>query len=255
MNKIIGTIKDVGDSEVVNKVYDDVFQPTTRFIGTTVYRAVKVAFAPVRGLIWSAEQIEEWIYTKVSAHLEHVPEENIITPDPLIAVPLIQQVRISGNHEHLKELYAKLLAKSMDKTQADKILPSYVDIIKQLSVLDVQLLELLRSANRHRLPLAELRITYDTGYNPFLENLTLLSIANAKNIAIAIDNLSRLRLIDIPWDAHILPESIYDDFKNTNQYKQCQTIVNVTPNAKSVEIHKKQFKLTEFGLDFISLCK
>ena len=252
---IIDNMKELDNNSVVNKTYDDVIHPTASFLGVTVCRTIKVAFAPIRSLIWSAEKLEEWVLNKVSGYLEGVPEENIITPDPLIAVPLLEQVRISDKHEHLKELYAKLLAKAMNKMEADKILPSYVDVIKQLSVLDVEILELLRKAHKNRLPLVDIRLKYDSGYNPIFNNLTLLKINTPKNISIALDNLSRLKLIDIPWDSHILPMTIYDKFKNTVQFKQGEAYVNITPNVKSVELKKKQFLLTDFALEFITICK
>jgi len=50
-------------------VYDDAVQPVARQTGKaleTVGRAVNTALMPVKGLVWSAEQIEKWIDDRVA---------------------------------------------------------------------------------------------------------------------------------------------------------------------------------------------
>ena len=255
IEKVTKLVKDVDDNSLLNKTYDDLFHPTTSLLGTTIYGIVKLALAPVRGLVWSSENIEEWMYTKVSSYLEKIPEENIITPDPLIAVPLIQQVRISGNHEHLKELYAKLLAKSMDKEHAGKILPSYVEIIKQLTSLDVKLLEILIDLPGNKMKVVDLEIKKGKGTLPFFVNLTELKIDSQRNITVAIYNLDRLRLAEIPYGVHISPSEKYNVFKSSKEYKLIEDVVKSDLAYKGIQVRNKQLRLTAFGIEFINVCK
>lgn len=248
--KILDIVKEIDKSGVAIKAYDDLFHPTAKLVGTTVYRTVKTALAPLRGLVWTAEQFEEWMYTKVASNLEDVPNENIITPDPLVAVPLIQQVRISGKHEHLKDLYAKLLAKSMNSEEADKILPSYVDIIKQLSPLDVKILELLKKDPNNRGILADIVFKKERGRITYFKNLSLMDIDSPRNISIAIDNLIRLNLAEVPFGQSLIYAS-YDKFKSTTVYQNAKTSI---PEDAVIDIQKKMIELTDFGLDFINQC-
>lgn len=254
--KVIDVLKAVNESGVAQELYNDAFKPTLSLIGTTVYRAVKVALSPLRSLVWSAEMLEEWVYTNVSSYLEGVPEEEIITPDPLIAVPLIEQVRISGKHEHLRDLYAKLLAKSMTKSEAERVLPSYVALISQLSALDVQLLEVLREEPGNRIPIADINvITNDGSYITEFTNVTLLQFSGTEFLSLAIDNITRMRLAEIPPTKWISPESIYDSFKLTSEYMHCEKVVGEYDNLKRVDVAKKALSLTNFGLAFIYTCK
>lgn len=250
--KITDVANKIDKSSVANKTYDDLFQPTMKFFGTTLYRTVKSAFAPLRGLIWSAETFEEWLYTKVSSHMEETSEEDIITPDPLVAVPLIEQVRISGMHEHLKDLYAKLLAKSMNKNEADAILPSYVSIIKELSSLDVKILDKLKE---NRLMLVDLiYVLKDGSTATAVKNLSTLEVGSIDNIRIAIDNIIRLNLAEIPFDKFIWPESNYDVFYLMPLYKEAESRVKQDVKFEKCKLLKKQLILTDFGKSFIETC-
>jgi hypothetical protein len=71
------------------------------------------------------------------------PIENMKTPDPIIAVPLMQALSYTAQNETLREMYLNLLANSMDKSQDRNVHPSFVGIIKQMDSLDAKLFKKL----------------------------------------------------------------------------------------------------------------
>ena len=65
--------------------------------------------------------------------LEKVSPELIEAPEPYIAVPAVQYISYCMNNEELRNMYANLLANSMNKVVKDGVHPGFVEIIKQLS--------------------------------------------------------------------------------------------------------------------------
>src|SRR5205814_1313614 len=113
-------------------VYRDLASPATKEVGDLTARAVRLALAPLRSLLWSFERVEEWVSHAVSERLRGVPAERIQPPEPTIAVPALMSLTYTTN-DCLRAMYAELLATSMDKTTATSAHPAYVEIIKQMT--------------------------------------------------------------------------------------------------------------------------
>src|SRR5258708_17101073 len=117
-------------------IYEDAFQPVAKEIGSalgTVGKAINLALEPIVGAVWGWERIKEFVLKRVSEKLRDVPKERILSPDPLVAGPTLEALRWAGNNETLRELYANLLATSLDSQTAKDAHPSFVGIIRDLS--------------------------------------------------------------------------------------------------------------------------
>lgn len=126
-------------------IYQDVIQPAAQEVGKalqTVAKTVHIALAPVSVLVWGYDQIKDFVSTKVTDRLKNVPPENIITPKPNVAGPTLEALRYTGHEPSLSELYANLLAASMDKSTAQGAHPAFVEIIKQLTPDEAKVLAL-----------------------------------------------------------------------------------------------------------------
>lgn len=78
------------------------------------------------------EQIREFVHNRVSKKLENVPPEDIQPPKPHVGVPALDALRYTGAENELADLYANLLATSMDRQTAYRAHPGFVDIIKNM---------------------------------------------------------------------------------------------------------------------------
>jgi hypothetical protein len=125
------------------QIYSDIAQPAAKEIGIVLGRSVKVLLTPLRGFLWSWESIEKTIIEGIEKRLKSRPEENWKTPDPEIAVPLIQTLSYTAQNETLREMYLNLLANSMDKSQEKNVHPSFVEIIRQMDSLDAKLFKVI----------------------------------------------------------------------------------------------------------------
>lgn len=124
-------------------VYQDALQPAVQEVGkglATVAKTIHVALAPVAALVWGFEQVRDFVHSRVAEKLKDVPRERIATPSPSVAGPALEALRYSGHDADLREMYANLLATSMDASTAREAHPAFVDIIKQLAPDEAKLL-------------------------------------------------------------------------------------------------------------------
>lgn len=79
----------------------------------------------------------------VTEKLKDVPPEEIVPPRVAVAGPTIEALRFAAEEPTMRELYANLLATSMKAKKQGKAHPAYVDIIRQLEVIDVHVLNFI----------------------------------------------------------------------------------------------------------------
>ena len=148
--RVEGTIKAVAGLAKEVPIYPDAIQPVAKETGKaleTVGKAVNVALLPIKGLVWGADKIEAFVKTKVTAKLKNTPEENIQSPDLTVAGPALESLRYTGHNESLSDLYANLLATSMDSRTAEIAHPSFVEIIRNMNSDEARVIKYLIENN------------------------------------------------------------------------------------------------------------
>jgi hypothetical protein len=145
--QIIEVAKALGLGELAPEIYHDMLQPAVHQIGdglATIAKAVKISLAPLEAGIWGYEQIREWLSIRVTRIMADRKTKKIETPPLSIAGPLIAQLFFSKNEPDLKELYASLLASTMDSSNTVAH-PSFVSIIQQLTSDEAKILRHIAS--------------------------------------------------------------------------------------------------------------
>jgi hypothetical protein len=137
--------------DLVKLSYGDLLQPAASEVGAmggevaaVARRTVNAALSPIRGLLWSFEQVEELITENVGSRLAGRNPDEIITPAPNVAVPVIQSLLYCSEQAELREMYCRLLATSMDKQRARMAHPAYPEIIRQLTPDEARILRLMK---------------------------------------------------------------------------------------------------------------
>jgi hypothetical protein len=219
-------LTDIGKAaaiEAVKQGYKDVLQPAATQIGKslkTVFRLFNVGLAPVRAAAWSGEQLEEYVKNEIAPKLAYTPPENIVPPDTHIAVPAVIALTYTHEQDELREMYANLLANAMDSDTKDDIHPSFVEVIRQLTPTEAQLLSMLDGRHDWKTnTLCTSKVTktpsmqgkgFFTGgsggiaTNHILEKFLKLCEESVSEIDayIALDNFRRLRLMDVALNIH-----------------------------------------------------
>lgn len=206
----------------------------------------------------------------IAQKIVSIPEENLKEPPLSIVGPALEASKYYIEEGDLREMFAKLIASSMDDSKTTIIHTSYVEIIKQLTPLDGENLKLILQNNGEEL-ISRLSIIYSSGgYKIVHSNLFLANpnCSDQKVLSASLDNLYRLGLVTLDYTRYRNIDNIYDQFKETEEYKdtknkidsQNQRIENnelsseVFPTLSGPEIGMGLVAITSFGENFCATC-
>lgn len=209
--------------EAAPDLYDDALKSTVQETGKTlsrIPRLINAVLAPLDIWILNKEYNIEETKKLLAKKLENVEPEKIVSPESYVAVPALQAISYSMNSEELRNMYANLLANSMNSDTKDSVHPAFVEIIKQLSPLEAKLLKSFSLETD--LPIITIHCSNDvlhrTGFDCFKHILSPefgINIDNYTPFAVAIDNLIRLNLILVDYDSGFTDKALYDPILNS----------------------------------------
>lgn len=241
---------------VITKIYDDVLHPTASMVGEKLKGATKIALSPLSAMIWGYDQISQYIEEKVSEYFnkKNIKEEEISTPDPSIAVPIIETMRYSCHKPELQEMFINLLGASMDSSSIDEH-PSFVEIIKQLSSDECKMIKYLK--NNFMLPMLKLKFQLNDGSGgeidatPYFSDLCYKANCCYPNkFPEYLDNLCRLGLVETLYNEYLVMDELYIELLSNSNFP-----VPTSYNNKYEVVNKKStFLLTKFGKKFCKVC-
>jgi hypothetical protein len=254
------TAKAVAELAKSVPIYGDAIQPAAKEVGRSLHlvtRAVNAALTPIEGLVWGVEKIRDFVRERVATKLDNVPPEDVQQPKPHIAVPAIEALRYTGAESDLAELYANLLATSMDQVTAYRAHPAFVDIIKNMSPDEAKVMRYLAtSGDQPVIEIRRVRVT-DHTFQVLARQVSLLGRnASCEHQSLCpnyLDNLARLGLVTIPDGRFFSSDEIYHELENQDQIKRLRDKFTID-GEWSVEIDKGKVELTDLGKQFVRVC-
>ena len=240
-SEITNLAKDLNIKAVVPEVYKDIISPAAKEIGkglTTVAKVINIALVPVSGLVWGFEQIESYVKSAVEKRLENKNPKDIQSPPLNIAGPLFESLRFAGCQVELSELYANLLASSMDKETASNAHPSFVEIIKQISPDEAKILlhlpdvdhypDICQSMERSG-QLCYSRQLYKGVANQFVRVCKSSGVEHKELSNSYLDNLRRLLLLEFrqEYGESIIEENSRKELILENESTEYITVTNL----------------------------
>lgn len=263
-NKIRDAVDAVTGVAKAVPVYQDVVQPAAQEVGKalqTVAKTVHIALAPVSALVWGYDQIKDFVSSKVTERLKNVPPENIVSPKPNVAGPALESLRYTGHEESLSDLYANLLAASMDKATSNGAHPAFVEIIRQLTPDEAKLVSLF--LREMPFPLLNVRWEFKEqteekrGGKDVLVNFSLLGEAAGCEfnhlVPAYIDNLCRLGLAEVPAMWAYMSPSVYDSLEKSPVIVAVKSQIELNPEFKA-NVERRGLRVTELGKQFAHIC-
>ena len=155
-------------------------------------------------------------------------------------------------------MFARLIASDIDITKENRVHPSFIEIIKQLSPLDAQNLSIISNYKHSNIPIANYyRKFAETNAKKLLQSNVFLLNPEQLTIdfnASSLENLRRLGIVELIYNQSIANEQEYSLLKNNNFLYD---IVDSYKNDNSVDgiyIEPGFARLTFFGLDFCEIC-
>lgn len=247
--------------EIAKNAYNDVGKPIAKPTGELVGlvpRAIKAALAPLEKWILQREYNVAKTKEILEKKLQNTPPELIEPPEAHIAVPAMQYISYCMDNEELREMYANLLANSMNKVVKNGVHPGFVEIIKQLCPDEAKFLRYMM--NNKIIPTLSLKYQKSDGsgitiVKDFSNVPKLSGCEHINDSEKYIDNLVRLGLLKRSELAHLTNKSVYQPLKDDPYISQ----LNKDELAKQYGFEKCSFgeeyaEITAFGKSFCDIC-
>lgn len=244
-------------------IYEDALQPAAKQIGTsleTVAKAIHVALAPVSALVWGYDKIRVYLADILPEKLKNVPPEQIISPSPTIAGPVLEALRFSAHESSLREMYANLLATSMDENTARNAHPAFVESIRQITPDEARIIQLLE--RRQSSPM----ITIGVGFkmlNPVdvhsehLPHFSLIAeeagCSHPDLWPAYLTNLSRLGLVETHLGSLMGSDAAYKALRGHPTVAKLVSAINEAGIGYGTS-RDEFLQLTAFGQQFCKAC-
>jgi hypothetical protein len=208
-------------------------------------------FARMLGV--SKEYFEDTFPQEMGAKIADIPEENLITPSPSVAVPALQGLSYTFEEPSLKEMFLNLLATASDSRQAGVAHPAFADIIKQLSRDEASILKGVLSW--HETPSVRLKHRSGPPERSFVVLLPhLLRCTNLEGtptevseMPVWVANWQRLGLIEATYNEFIAGADKYGWVEATPEYRRFSEDPQI-----NLEFDKGGLRVTGFGEYFYS---
>jgi hypothetical protein len=185
-----------------------------------------------------------------------IPEENLATPQPSVAIPALEGLSYSTDEPNLKEMYLNLLRTAMDDRRSDDAHPSFAGIIKQLSPGEAGLLhDLLVHDSRAIVRVKSVRVP---GQEFIVLRPNLLDwhsglgdVLDDDLLDVFIDNWIRLGLVSVTYTESISGEHAYDWVDQRPEFIRYQESMSVIDSSNHVTFDRGVLRRTPFGLRFL----
>lgn len=194
---------------------------------------------------------KEQYIKSMSENVHNISEENFQYPNPSIIYPAMSESLFYVREEEIREMFAKLIASSFDKSNNEFLHPGFIGIIKQLSPFDARLLMSIHDSSTIK---GFVAISNNVEYKLIETNL-LEGPESVNQISLSLDNLIRLGLINIDKN---LEYTVYD--KN-GQMISLHSSSELAKTSKFYNLLHEQYKLytanayiTVLGQNFLKVC-
>lgn len=260
MDEIVEKLAEQTDG-VLEKAYTDIVEASAKPLGimfSLLPRTIRLGLSKWEKWIINGEESLQLTAEALQEKVKKIPEEKQCEPEAYVAVPAIQQIAYCFNSEILRDMYANLLASSMNMDKKWEVHPSFVDIIKQITPDEAKLLKIFPRNSGRYIAVMDLKINLENGKGEqtIARNIVdepFYKICDVPdNMSSYLENLCRLKIIEIPEDLHITEDKYYSKIENS------QRVLNLKEKSlgegNTYICSKKLLYVTDFGIAFTQCC-
>lgn len=237
--------------------------PVGKELGVVTAKVGNMLIKGLAASVYGLEQIGDWIKTEVSERLKDVPEDQIVEPNPRIAIPATQSLLYSMGDETIRDMFANLLAADMNAKTKGVTHPAFVEMIKEMTSADATALSVLWKGAQieFRARVMSGNQWRELGYSYSFD----IEGVDATQVRRTLSNLRRLEVIETrpnEWpllgNLSALEEAAKAKFEpQVDAYKQLPEDIRskiIMPGELRLDIFKTGLFVTAMGEDFARIC-
>jgi hypothetical protein len=262
-------------------VYQDAAQPSIRVVGKALAQCASLFATPAGRM---AEIFEKNIHRYIDK-LEGLKEEDIVSPDTRILVPVLEKMRFI-DEEEVANYYAEILATASKREHASKVMITFIEILNRLTADEIRILEYINSPENTiitpeftdeeleqyglpreirgvkeihlggSLPVIDVKIVTEgkKGYSTHLENFCCLEVKlklkASENVPSYFNNLISLGLLERKFGTSFAVEKIYDHLEKHSSIESAKSKLEET---QKFEFGRGRIELTALARRLLEL--
>jgi hypothetical protein len=144
LNDMIGAAAEGATKGLAEKgmvVYDDLIKPGASVLGKGIGNTLKILLLPLTLTFWSVEKITNMIDSDLTNRLNGVDPEALVAPPIAIVGPALEAMRYLEDEAELRNLYAQLIASSMQNNLQPKVHRGFIEVLKNMNIEDAFVLK------------------------------------------------------------------------------------------------------------------
>lgn len=196
---------------------------------------------------------------ELESKVEAIPNEKRMDPNVHTVCTALDNMRYCVEEPELRQMFSSLIANSLNSDTCEKVHPSYGEIIKQLTGFDASLIIWMKG----RMGVPTIRFHIEHKEKDELIQIPLIYIDYGTDafdkLQVSLENLSRLKIIDLKLNETYADRSIYDEVKKTERYLKDKEEFekeagSVYDGYGKIEETYGSIEITQFGRKFIEAC-
>lgn len=224
-----------------------------------IFSAALTHVQTVWDIRWAA--LDDFFKSVLARKLDAIPPEHFnARPRPEVIMPSLQAIPLTHDKPVLQELWGNLIASEMDKRFADGVLPSFAEILKELTSDEAKILDAIKDGGD--VPIVRIRqAIFTEGQKTVAEdvekNLSHIGLKAGcefpRQAPTYLDNLARLRLIEFLAYNTQYPDDLYTDLKADPEIEKLRLRYHQPPEKEASYV-PSGLELTALGRSFIKAC-
>lgn len=247
--------------DCVNNTITNVTDKPSQTIGTIIndilYMAShKLAFQAEAIRIKQQHALEQY-KKSLEEKIEQIPEANLAQPNIQLIGTAVDDCQYCLEHKELREMFANLIAASLDTTKSERATPFLSMIIKRLTPYDTLILSLFSESAvqpicKYTAKNASGSVTLQT--NVFLEGAAQANIYDVEKRALAISELEALGIVKTNYTDYLVTDSLYEPFSKVEAYREYAQKAETLGNDRKIDIVHGYVALTPTGQQLMEIC-
>ena len=188
-----------------------------------------------------------------------IPENQLSEPNMNIWGQTMDSLRwnLDDQQDYIRDMFTKILLADIDKRKKSKVLPSFIEIVKQLSYDDAQFLQLLNKI-KGKVAFSTIEIRWEKPNGEYMKAIgSPLAVVLKNDEYITpdlkiLDNLERLGIIKYQRDITMPKDKVACE-KIFNNLKDRFPAPTQAGFERTIFVQEK-IDITDFGKDFVSIC-
>lgn len=268
INDVVNTAKAAKEAGLaIEKYTNNTLEKPTHELGEGLADIFWLIFSPFKAARATLEPKIENLKNKIAKEVEKIPAENLVEPPLNIIGPALEASKFYIEDDTISSMFARLISSSMDITTQGESHPAFIEVIKQLSVFDAKIMKYLFE-NRGNFGVLSIELNTKTPENPRNGTATVgtnlfpfpeMNFHNYSKYSAALDNLLRLKIIEIDFDRYFLEDYRYEPFESHPYFDFLRLAAKNSKTSDgseflSIEDRKGVWGFTSFGFNFAHCC-